>query len=155
MTSGSLLFLDWSTNQIKNSESFTKWLGMIDGASACAKSPCGPATCDCKKVKQILLHDVGFECPTTETAFIQWQSTIHWPPTPIKISGQKPKAATKVTFASHQKSQNNEHMMPNPKNKAICISVSPQAKHKKEKKSTCLLCLYYIQVETIWRPEQE
>ena len=38
-------------------------LGHDLGASAYAQRFCGPAACECKKFKQILLHMVGFECP--------------------------------------------------------------------------------------------
>ena len=40
--------------------------------------------------------------PTTEPAFIEWQSTIHRYLPPSKLVGQSTKATAKVTLTSHQ-----------------------------------------------------
>ena len=68
-----------------------------------------PATCECKKFKQILLHKVGFECPYTLMVspplnLYSWNDKV-----PLaglsqlpKFWDRKPKATTKMSLMNYQ-----------------------------------------------------
>ena len=84
-------------------------LGASGGTTARAQSFCTPATYECKKFKQYVLHKVGFEClhhlmlspPLNLHAYcskVPFRGPHHLP----QYWGKKLKVTTKVNLASNQ-----------------------------------------------------